>query len=78
MGNRKNGVGIIDPVREISFQISVIPQVNQIEQELILLNPSSLTAKDLFTDSEVKVEVVLKNNRLQEDLSIGDKFKVEP
>jgi hypothetical protein len=77
IGNLKNGVGIFDPIREISFQIGVIPQVNQIGEKLILLNPSVLTAKDLFTDADVKVEVKEKENILREDADMEDRYKVE-
>jgi len=77
IGNLKNGVGIIEPAKEISFQVSIVPQVNQIEEEIVLLNPSVLTAKDLFTGSDIKAEVGEKNNLLPEDLSIGGNYKVK-
>lgn len=76
VGNLKNGVGIIDPAREVSFQISVTPQVNQVGKALILLNPSILTANDVFTNKEIRFETVEKDNRIPEDGTIGEKFKV--
>jgi len=77
IGNLKNGVGIIEPAKEIIFQISVTPQVNQIGESLMLLNPSILTAKDLFTGSAIQAEVKEKNNQLPEDPSVGGNYKVE-
>lgn len=76
IGNLKNGTGIIDPAKEVSFQIGVTPQINQVKSALILLNPSVLTANDIFTNSEMRFESKEKDNRLPEDQSIGDKFKV--
>lgn len=77
IGSLKNGVGIIEPVKEVIFQISVIPQVNQVGKELTLLNPTTLIAKDLFTGADIKVEVGAKNNQLPEDPSIEGKYKPE-
>lgn len=76
IGNLESGVGIIEPEKEVSFQISVTPQINQIGEPLTLLNPSILTANDLFTGSELRVETREKDNRLQEDPTVGDNFKV--
>lgn len=76
VGNLKNGVGIIESVREVSFQISVTPQINQVGKALILLNPSVLTANDVFTNKEIRFEIGEKDNRLSEDGTIGEKFKV--
>lgn len=76
VGNLKNGVGIIDPAREISFQISIMPQINQIGDKVILLNASTLTARDAFTNAEVKVEAKEKDNILVEDSSVNGKYKV--
>ncbi len=78
IGNLKNGVGIIEPAKEVSFQISGIPQANQANKEFLLLNPSILTAKDFFTGTNVEVGVGEKNNRLKEDPIIGDDFRVRP
>lgn len=77
IGNLKNGIGIIEPEREISFQISIVPQINQLDKSILLLNSSILTAKDLFTNSDIKVEVKEKNNVLQEDSSMGTNYKVK-
>jgi uncharacterized repeat protein (TIGR01451 family) len=75
-GSLKNGVGIFEPLKEISFQISVTPQANEVGNAILLLNPSVLTAKDLYTGSDIKADVGEKNNRLPEDSSIGVNYKV--
>jgi hypothetical protein len=75
-GNLKNGTGIINPAKEVSFQISIIPQVNQVGEKIILLNTSTLTAKDTFTNADVKAEVKEKDNILTEDSSVSGRYKV--
>jgi hypothetical protein len=76
IGNMKNGVGILEPAREISFQISVTPEVNQAGNELVLLNSSILTAKDIFTGVDIKSEIKEKKNNLSEDADAAGKYKV--
>lgn len=76
VGSLKSGTGILVPQKEVAFQIGVVPQINQLGQELILLGPAVLTAKDLFTNSEIKLETKEKNNFLAEDQSIGANYKV--
>jgi uncharacterized repeat protein (TIGR01451 family) len=76
VGTLKNGIGILESTKSVSFQISIIPQINQIGKEVVLLNPAVLTGKDLFTNADVKVEVPEKDNKLPEDLSIGTNYKV--
>ena len=75
-GNLKNGSGILDTPREVSFQISVTPQINQVGKEILLLSPLILTAKDMFTNIDAKVEVKEKDNKLIEDPSVDNKYKV--
>lgn len=76
VGNLKNGVGIIYPVREVSFQISIIPQINQLGKKVVLLNTSTLTAKDAFTNADTKAEVKEKDSALIEDSGINGKYEV--
>ncbi|MFH0969041.1 MAG: hypothetical protein V1804_00870 [Patescibacteria group bacterium] len=77
IGNMKNGVGILEPAKEVSFQISVVPQVNQVGEELVLVNPSILTAKDVFTGVDIKSEVGQKDNNISEDTGANGKYRVE-
>jgi hypothetical protein len=76
-GDLKNGTGIISPVKEVSFQISITPQTNQIDQLVTLLNSAILTAKDKYTESDIKVETEEKTTQLPEDAMLGGKFSVE-
>jgi hypothetical protein len=76
LGSLDNGVGISKPGREVSFQISVVPQINQLKKKITLLNLSTLTAKDAFTGNDVKVEISEKDNRLVEDPSTDGKYEV--
>jgi len=67
IGNLKNAVGILGPKRELDFQISIIPQSNQFSSFVLLLNPSVLTGKDLFTGREIRIEINEKDTKIIED-----------
>jgi hypothetical protein len=61
------GSGISKSKREVSFQIGITPQSNQVDTDPVLLNASVLTAKDTFTNEDVRLEVLQKNSQLRED-----------
>ncbi len=69
IGNLENGVGVISPKKEVSFQVSVTPQAGQAGKELILLNSSIITAEDLFTSDIIKYEIKEKNNKISDDMN---------
>lgn len=69
IGNLENGVGVISPKKEVSFQVSVTPQVSQVKKKLILLNSSAITAEDLFTSDTIKSEIKEKNNKIADDMN---------
>jgi uncharacterized repeat protein (TIGR01451 family) len=73
VGSISNGTGVITPAKEVSFQVSVIPQVNQVGTAVEILKPSALVAKDSFTDQEVKINVKEKTTTLSEDTAM-DRF----
>lgn len=52
-GNLKNAVGILEPKKEVSFQVAVTPQINQIGAKIILSNAAVLKAKDKFTNQDI-------------------------
>lgn len=64
------GTGIVQPGREISFQISITPQPNDVGKFLKLLNPTIMVGKDLFTEKSFSLEHKEKNTILTEDESI--------
>lgn len=70
IGNLKNGTGILDHPKEISFQIGVVPGINQLDKKIEILGSSTLTAKDTFTSEEIKEEIKAKDSALMEDMSI--------
>ncbi len=67
VGKLKNGTGITSEKREVYFQIGFTPQVNQFHTFPLILNETVLTAKDLFTNENLKVLVKEKNTALSED-----------
>jgi hypothetical protein len=70
VGKLDNGVGVLNSPREVSFQVGVTPESSQLKKFLTLLNASTLTAKDLFTDRDINVEIKEKNTQLREDSGI--------
>jgi hypothetical protein len=70
VGRLDNGVGILNSPREVSFQIGITPESNQVKKILTILNVSTLTAKDLFTTKDINVEIKEKNTQLKEDEGI--------
>lgn len=64
IGKIKNAVGVLSPKKEVAFQVSVIPELNQLDSSIFLLNPAVLTGKDLFTGQEIKVELKELENRI--------------
>lgn len=78
IGKLGNGIGILEPKKEVSFQVSITPPATAAGREARLLNPSTITAKDLFTSKEIKAEVKEKTTALREDASIdGTGYKVK-
>lgn len=77
VGTVKAGAGAIGPPREISFQVGIKPQINQVGQYFKLLNKATLTAKDAFTDKDINIVTPEKDSQLREDQSIGgDGYKI--
>lgn len=77
IGKLENATGILGPKREVNFQVSIIPQINQTGREVPLLNNSVFTARDLFTSEEIKIETENKTTALPEDPTVGGNYKVE-
>ncbi len=53
IGNMKAETGIRNPARTLSFQVSVIPSVSQIGQNINLLNESIITGLDYFSGETI-------------------------
>ncbi len=66
----ENGKGILDFPKEVSFQIGVVPQINQVGKEILLLNKVILEAEDTFTHEIIHQELKEKRTNLMEDASI--------
>lgn len=78
VGNVGAGTGALVPKKEVSFQVSIKPQVNQVGQFFKLLNKAVLTGKDVFTGEEVLIESPEKDSQLREDTSINvNDYKIQ-
>lgn len=66
-------LGVFDPTksapRELVFQVAAIPSPNSVDKPLILINSTTLTAKDAFTDRDVRVEGGEEENFLRNEPS---------
>jgi hypothetical protein len=70
VGSMGVGEGFLSPKRSVSFQVSVRPEVNQVDMEVPLLGVSTAKATDVFTQSLIRSETREKTTNLREDTSI--------
>ncbi|MDD5396832.1 MAG: hypothetical protein PHW24_02105 [Candidatus Moranbacteria bacterium] len=70
-GDVPAGSGVLNPAREVVFQVAVKPQINQINEPLMLVNKSIFTATDNFVDRSITLEGDQKNTQLYEDQTVG-------
>ena len=76
-GDIDPGVGIISPLKEVLFQVSVTPTAGDVGNYLVLIDQNSLAATDDFTLSEVSANSEGITTRLPDDISVGpDEGKV--
>lgn len=71
VGNVSAGDGVLNPPREIEFQVGVTPQINQVGEPIDLVNKSIFTANDSFVNLGVTLEGDAKNTLLYEDQTVG-------
>jgi hypothetical protein len=76
VGKVKSGTGIISPAEEAVFLVSITPEINQANNEMDLLGPSTFEGKDLFTENDIKLTTPGKNTMLQEDKELKGGYKV--
>lgn len=57
--------------REVAFQVGVIPDPSQVHELLTLLNGLVFTARDNFTEQDLRIEKGGKTNALPEDTGFG-------
>lgn len=70
VGSLGVGEGLLSPKREVSFQVAIRPEVNQVDIEAPLLGISSVVATDVFTGETIRSESKEKTTSLREDESI--------
>ena len=58
IGTMANGVGALQPAREVMFQVGLTPQINQAGQLAPILGESTFTAHDLFTNEDLHSKFV--------------------
>jgi len=76
-GDLDPGTGIISPLKEVVFQVSVTPVAQDVGNYLVLIDQNVLTATDDFTLAEISAKSDGITTRLPDDVSIGpDEGKV--
>lgn len=75
VGNLGVGEGLLSPKREVSFQLAIRPEVNQVDEEVSLLGISSAKATDVFTGEIIRVENREKTTVLIEDRDVGGRVR---
>jgi len=71
-GDIEAATGFLSPLKEIIFQLSITPAIEDVGKYLILIDQNNLTATDEFTLSEVSVSSDGITTRLPDDISIGE------
>lgn len=70
IGKVKNGTGILNDPKEASFQVSILPEINQLGKEIPIMTKTILTAKDDFTLNDINEEIREKTTNIKEDDSV--------
>ncbi|MFC1622999.1 hypothetical protein ACFL16_01220 [Patescibacteria group bacterium] len=66
-GKVENGKGVLNEPLEVIFQISIIPEVNQVDENMELSKDVMLTGRDLFTGSDINASVSGETSRISID-----------
>jgi hypothetical protein len=77
IGDVPVGVGVLNAPWEVVFQIKLTPFPGQAGSSAELIGESIFTAKDLFSDQDLKVSVKGKTTTLPEDPTIQAGYKVK-
>ncbi|HEY9582995.1 MAG TPA: hypothetical protein VJK09_01610 [Candidatus Paceibacterota bacterium] len=78
VGRVEAGISII-PVREASFQISLLPSIPQVNQTIPLVTNMSYQGRDLFTGSNLENNLALIDMRITSDPNFKEEWtKVSP
>jgi len=71
------GVGLLSPVKQVAFQVGLVPSVGQVGDVVVLVKESKVTADDNFTGQTVSASDSELKSDLPDDASVGlEKGKV--
>ena len=76
IGKIAAGTGINKPKKEVAFQIKIRPSLTQNGREADLLDISTFSAHDVFTDKDLSVTFEKKTTHLTEDSATKNKSEV--
>ncbi|MEK7173834.1 MAG: hypothetical protein AAB710_02000, partial [Patescibacteria group bacterium] len=77
------GTGYTRPAREVSFQLGIIPGVNQVGDTPIIIHSAAMSGKDVFTDTAVQrtgseVTTALRNDPLVTNQTVPHSQQLSP
>lgn len=79
VGKLQAATGVLLDPYEVIFQLALTPPVTQVGQTVPVINASALTAKDMFTDSDVSVTAPAIKTDMPDDSGVGlMKSKIQP
>jgi hypothetical protein len=70
--NLAANTGILTPVKQIAFQVGLMPATNQVGNKVEIIKNSFLSGKDLFTDSALEANSGSIYSDLPDDGNMGD------
>ncbi len=76
LGSVKPGSGYYLPARRVYFNLVLTPSVTQIGKEALLLVKQEISAKDSFTDTDIKYKIQNLDTKLFEANTTDEHYKV--
>lgn len=73
IGGITHGEGLLLPAKKVSFDVSIIPSIEQTGSSPVLIKDINLKAIDLFTNTEASVNHLQKTTFLEEDKQVDKK-----
>lgn len=71
LGKLNANTGILSPVRQLAFQVGLVPASNQIGQVVELIKESNISGKDVFTQASISGSARSIQSDLPDDTSVG-------
>lgn len=71
IGKLSSSVGILSPVRQVAFQVGVIPSLGQVGSVIVVVQPGDFSGQDDFTGARLSVEADELKSDMPDDPTVG-------